>query len=208
MKTLRLVVKPPHGEVRVSVPLRLKDDAVCAFVASHIPWIEAQQAEFAARDLPAAPNYEEGAIHKVWGQDKALKLCAGRSSVCVEGDTLRISLPGGGDSEARQRSLENFYRDEINRVAPALFDHYQSAMGLYCREWRIKKMRTRWGSCNIQAKRVWLNLALASFPKDCLAYVIVHELAHLEERYHDAKFWHLVEQHCPQWREIRAKLNG
>jgi hypothetical protein len=75
-------------------------------------------------------------------------------------------------------------------------------------EWGIKKMKTKWGACNIEAGRVWLNLELAKKPPQCLEYIIVHELTHLPERDHNDRFSAIMTKHLPHWQTCRDKLNS
>ena len=74
-------------------------------------------------------------------------------------------------------------------------------------EWGIKKMRTRWGTCNVDARRIWLNLELAKKPASCLEYILVHEMVHLLERHHNDRFRQLMDRLMPQWRLLRHELN-
>ena len=80
-------------------------------------------------------------------------------------------------------------------------------VGKSAAEWRIKNMKTKWGTCNIRARRIWLNLQLAKYPVSCLEYIIIHELTHLWERYHNAHFKSLMDKFCPDWRERKKTVN-
>ena len=80
--------------------------------------------------------------------------------------------------------------------------------GVSVAEWRIRKMRTRWGTCNPRARRIWLNLSLGRFPIECLEYVVVHEMVHLLERGHNWRFYSLMDQYLLDWRAARAMLRN
>lgn len=213
MKNIRIVVKAPEGRVRVSAPPRVSAADILSFVTLNLAWIRHQQQLIRARDYPPEPRFEEGELHPLWGAQKRLTV----RSLVADGvlqrsllgdDEIVLALPEQATLEQRQQHLERFYRRELKREMAVLVPYYQQLMGLVANEWRIKRMKTRWGSCNISDKRIWLNLHLARYPRECLAYVIVHELAHLVERSHNAAFWALVERHCPQWRAVRATLNA
>lgn len=213
MKNIRIVVKAPEGQVRVSAPPRVSAADIVSFVTLNLAWIRHQQQLIRARDYPPEPRFEDGERHKLWGLEKRLAVRPQVADGSLQRPLLNeeeivLALPMQATQEQRQQHLERFYRRELEREMAVLVPYYQQLMGLAANEWRIKRMKTRWGSCNISDKRIWLNLHLARYPRECLAYVIVHELAHLVERYHNAAFWALVERYCPRWRAMRSTLNA
>lgn len=128
-----------------------------------------------------------------------------------EGRTVgmaRLCIRRGSSEKQRADFVKKWYRDRLNLEMKRLLPKWQEAMGLYCSGWQIKDMKTRWGTCNVQTGKIWMNLQLAKLPKDCLEYVIVHELSHLKERHHNEYFWAIVGEYIPQWREIRERMNG
>lgn len=84
---------------------------------------------------------------------------------------------------------------------------WEPEVGAEVAELRIKKMKTRWGTCNDEAQRIWLNLELAKKPIACLEYILVHEMVHLLERHHNERFRDLMDKLMPQWRLHREELN-
>lgn len=209
MKTLRLVVLPPDGKVRVSAPRALSNKEIREFVARHRTWISGQQKDIALRPAPLTEQFVSGEQHSVWGERKTLEIVVSDNDhgVKLGYGGLIMSLPAGVDRDFRKKTLENYYRGELSRAVLPLIMCYQREMSVQVNEWRIRAMKTRWGSCNIQAKRIWVNLALAKYPPLCLEYLIVHELAHLLERYHNSRFWGIVEHHFPMWRHAKQILN-
>jgi predicted metal-dependent hydrolase len=103
--------------------------------------------------------------------------------------------------------LDEWYRTELKKVVPHVIEKWEQKIGVKSTEYGIKKMRTKWGSCNQKAQRIWLNLELAKKPIECIEYIIVHELVHLLERSHKEKFIALMEKHMPKWRYYREELN-
>ena len=91
--------------------------------------------------------------------------------------------------------------------AEALVKKWQDAMGVELAEWGIRRMKTKWGSCNPRARTIRLNTELAKKPKDLLEYIVVHEMAHLIESRHSERFIQVLDRHYPSWREARAELN-
>lgn len=208
IKNLRLTVLPPDGKVRVSAPLFVSQGDIQTFVSDNVSWIEAQKRALESRPIAVMPQYISGESHPLWGQQKRLTILEGNCSegVMCSGSNLTLYVRSASSTAKREKVLDGYYRRELQRVIPPLMEKYQASMNVEVDQWRIKKMKTRWGSCNISARRIWLNLALVKFPQECLEYVIVHELAHLFERYHNRRFWRLVEKHFPSWKEVRARL--
>lgn len=103
--------------------------------------------------------------------------------------------------------LLRWYRAQLKALIPPLLDKWQPVLGVQVAEWGVKKMKTKWGSCNSNDRRIWLNLELAKKPVQCLEYIIVHEIVHLMERHHNDRFRTLMDQFMPKWRLRRDALN-
>ncbi|MDO4573289.1 MAG: SprT family zinc-dependent metalloprotease [Clostridia bacterium] len=206
IKNLYLRVLEPDGRVALSAPLGTPEARLFAFVREKRAWIERRREALAA----GLPELEDGGAAPLWGEwlPLRLRLSDGRGGVTREGDGLLLRAPAGADAAARREILEAFYRRELMRAVPALLDACERAAGLRAEEWRIRRMKTRWGSCNVQARRIWLNLRLAEKPVECLRYVILHELCHLYERGHGKAFWARMDACCPEWRRLRRRLNA
>ena len=121
---------------------------------------------------------------------------------------LSVGYQPGADLETRRALLERWYRDQLRERIPSLIEKWQPVLGVSVAEWRVKRMRTRWGSCNIRARRIWLSLELARRPLECLEYVVVHEMVHLLEYGHTGRFYGLLDQFLPEWRSSRQLLRG
>jgi predicted metal-dependent hydrolase len=115
-------------------------------------------------------------------------------------------VPPGADAATRSRVLTEWYRARLKEAMPALVAKWEEVVGVDVAEWRVKRMRTRWGSCNVAARRIWVNLELVKRPVRCLEYVIVHEMVHLLERRHRARFRALMDRSLPDWRAVREEL--
>jgi len=132
----------------------------------------------------------------------------GRPRVEVNGkERIDLYVPAGSDAQEREEIMLRWYRKELKALVPPLIEKWQEVIGVSVDDWRIKKMKTRWGSCTIEARRIWLNLELAKKPIPCIEYIIVHELVHLLERNHTDRFRDLMDQFMPQWRYCRDMLN-
>jgi len=210
IKNLRLMVYPPDGRVRVAAPLRVSDAAVRRVVIARWAWIQRQQARVTPQPRPAAHEFVSGESHDFEGQRYRLNVVVqdGPSRVALRSPhTLDLWVGEGSDAAHRERVLLAWYRQQLKARIPRLIARWQTAIGVTVAAWGVKRMRTRWGSCNIPARRIWLNLELIKKPARCLEYVVVHELVHLVERRHNDRFKALMSQHLPQWRLIREELN-
>ncbi|WP_446832002.1 M48 family metallopeptidase [Candidatus Foliamicus sp.] len=209
IKNLHLGVYPPSGRVRVAAPLRLDEDAIRLAVGSRLEWIRRKQAEYAQQDRQTEREFVTGESHYFAGQRYRLDVIESefRPSVSrANKRTIAMRVRPGSDRAAREAALDDWYRRQLRARLPALLTKWQRQLGVQAAEVRIRKMKTRWGSCNPDARRIWLNLELAKKPVSCLEYIVVHELAHLIERRHNARFRELMDHHLPQWRLHREAL--
>ena len=210
IKNLHLGVYPPNGRVRVAAPLVVSDEAVRLAVIGKLGWIQRQQAKFADQPRQSPREMISGESHYFLGQRYRLRVLAytGPPRIrCNGADFLDLFVRPETTAAQRRQVLEDWYREQLRGQIPTLLAQWQPALGVAAAEWGIKKMKTRWGSCNISARRVWFNLELAKKPARCLEYVVVHELVHLLERNHNARFKALMDQHLPTWRTCREELN-
>jgi predicted metal-dependent hydrolase len=104
--------------------------------------------------------------------------------------------------------LSAWYRAHLKEQLPALIARWEAVVGVQVHDWGVKQMKTRWGTCSIRARRIWLNLELIKHPPVCLEYVVVHELVHLHERLHNARFWGLMDRFMPDWRPAQQALKA
>jgi hypothetical protein len=210
IKNLYIRVYPPHGRVRVSVPLHVTDDEVRVAVIARLEWIRRQQARIVPRPGRSRQDMRSGERHYVFGRQYLLEVVERRGAheICLKNDsTLLLSVNPGTSPGNRERVLNEWYREMLKERIPILLEKWQSVTGKEVAEWGVKRMKTRWGSCNISRRRIWLNLELAKKPVACLEYVLVHEMVHLFERYHNDNFNHYMDRFMPQWRMHRNTLN-
>jgi predicted metal-dependent hydrolase len=211
IKNLHLGVYPPNGRVRVAVPLRLNDDAVRLAVITRLPWIKRQQLKFQEQERQTAREYVNGESHYFQGERYRLNIIEqpGRETVAVRNKQfIDLYVRPGSDAAHRQRVISGWYRTHLRQYIPPLIEKWQPILGVEVAEWGIKQMKTKWGTCNIAARRIWLNLELAKKPERCLEYIVVHEMVHLLERQHNERFLELMNQFLPQWRLYRDELNS
>jgi len=210
IKNLHLSVHPPDGRVRVSAPSRIDDEAVRLAVISKLRWIRRHQQTFAAQSRQSQREMVSGESHYFMGRRYHLNVLehGGPNRISRKGNSeLTLHVRPGADRVKREQVLNEWYRQHMKSLVPDLITEWQPVIGVQVADWGIKKMKTRWGSCNTRDHRVWLNLELAKRPLHCLEYVLVHEMVHLLERHHNDHFKSLMDQFLPQWRSYQDELN-
>ena len=210
IRHLYIRVGPPDGRVRVSAPLYIDEASVRQAVAKRMSWIRRQQEKHRRRGRETELRLVSGERHYVEGSSVSLNVTTydGPPSVYLLGEsTLEMRVRPGADLRQRSELLTRWYRHRLGSRVPAIIAAWEPVMEVQVAEWRIRRMKTRWGTCNCRARRIWLNLELAKKPIRCLEYVIVHEMAHLIEPSHNRRFWGILDRFMPNWRSYREELN-
>ncbi len=211
IKNLHLSVHPPTGRVRIATPLHVNDEAVRLFAISKLAWIKKHQARFEAQPRQSPREYVSGESHYLWGDRYLLQVIfhEGRPQVVVRNKKyIDLYVREGSDQRQREHMMTEWYRAQLKAQVPSLLAKWEATIGVKTAEWQVKTMKTRWGTCNSEARRIWLNLDLAKKPSICLEYIIVHELVHLLERHHNDCFVGYMNQFMPQWRSYKEELNS
>ncbi|QKG52988.1 M48 family metallopeptidase [Hymenobacter sp. BRD67] len=208
VRYLRLTVRRPDGRIEIGAPPRTTEAAIRSMVLQKQAWIRKHQAAFRAQEVPPALQYLAGETHYYQGQP--YRLCVverpGRAQVALVGPELHLLVPAGTSALQRQRVVAGWHRAQLQALIPQLLAKWEPVVGAQAAAWGIKQMKTRWGTCSIRARRIWLSLELSKWPLPCLEYVVVHELVHLHERLHNARFWGLVNQAMPTWQAAHQAL--
>ncbi|MGN8084876.1 M48 family metallopeptidase [Ralstonia sp. 22086] len=210
IKNLHLGVYPPNGRVRVAAPFSVSDDAVRLAVIGKLGWIRRQCEKFETQPRQSKREMVSGESHYFQGRRYRLRVVLHDGSAAVvlrNRSTMEVRVRQETSAEQRLAIVERWYREQLRAMVPVLLEKWQPLLGVEVAQWGIKKMKTKWGSCNIDARRIWLNLELAKKPVQCLEYIVVHELTHLTERHHNERFAALMDQHLPHWRMHREELN-
>lgn len=210
IKNLHLSVLPPNGRVRVTAPLHIKDDAIRMLLATKLVWIKKQKAKFEAQERQTPREYVSGETHYYLGEPYRLEVVYVNlpPGVFLRGkDKIVLQVRPNSTLVKREEVLMDWYRAELNIVASKIIDKWSKMIGVQANAWGIKRMKTRWGTCNHRASRIWINLELAKKPIASIEYIIIHELLHLIERKHNDRFICLLTSHLPKWRSIKDELN-
>ena len=209
IKNIHLSVNPPNGRVRVSVPLDMSMETIRVFVISKISWIKQQQTKLANQEREAPREFIERESHYFKGKRYLLRITETESKPKVEISHTHIHLfvRPDYDRDKRQSLLYEWYRQQLKIEIPILIKHYEKLMNVIVFEFGVKRMKTKWGTCNPKDRRIWLNLELAKKPHECLEYIVVHEMAHLIEPSHNKRFISLMDLFLPKWKLYRDELN-
>ncbi|MDP3972509.1 MAG: SprT family zinc-dependent metalloprotease [Candidatus Nanopelagicales bacterium] len=210
VKNLNISVYPPLGRVRVSAPRHVGEDVVRLAVVQRLGWIKKQQDRIRSADRQSPRGLITGESHYVWGVRLRLEVVErpGRAQVETDADRLILYVPPGMGADGRETVLQNWQRQQLRAAIPPLLAEWEPIVGRSVNQWGIRRMKTRWGSCNPTAARIWLSLELARRHPHCLEYVAVHELTHLLERGHGERFKRLMDGFLPDWRARRRQLNA
>lgn len=210
IKNLHLGVYPPNGRVRVATPWLVSDEAVRLAVIEKLGWINRQKAKLKEQSRQSQREMVNGESHYFMGRRYRLQVHEqpGPSKVTVRGHTtLHFHVDPGASTEKRGQLLQGWYRKRLKEMIPSLIEKWQERLGVQVAAWGIRKMKTKWGSCNVEKRSILINLELAKKPPQCLEYIVVHELVHLLERKHSDRFQSLMDYHLPVWRLTKDELN-
>ena len=209
IKNIHLSVYPPVGRVRIAAPLRMNLDTIRVYAISKLSWIKKQQQKIRSQQREAPREYLTKEGHYFLGNRYLLKVVEhdAPASVTIKHKTILLSVRPNTEADKRHLIMEEWYRAQLKALAPAIIQKWEAKMGVTINEVAIKRMKTKWGTCNTQAKRIWLNLELAKKPIHCIEYIIVHELVHLLEPSHNNNFITYMNHFLPEWKHLKHELN-
>jgi predicted metal-dependent hydrolase len=209
IKNLHIGVYPPFGRVRVAAPVRLDDDRVRLAVIQRLPWIKKQRKQLQEVERQSEREMVTGESHYVWGVRHRLKVIErpGRAHIEVDGERLLLYTPTGTSAERRRTLLDHWYRQQLRAAIPDLITKWEPVLDVSVPRWSIRRMKTKWGSCNRETGHIWFNVELAKKHPDCLEYIVVHEMTHHLERNHGERFTKLMDGFMSDWRARRDQLN-
>jgi len=211
IKNIHFGVYPPDGRVRIAVPLTVNNEAARLAIIDKLGWIKRQRNKFEQQPRQSRREMVSGESHYFLGQRYLLFVIEHNAPprITMHGiNHIDFYIRPNTSIEKREVILETWYREQLKEIIPPLIDKWQLRLGVEISEWRIKKMKTKWGTCNVTKKRIWLNLELVKKPMECVEYVVLHELVHLIEPSHNARFKSILDIHQSKWREHRKLLNS
>ncbi len=209
IKNAHIYIYPPDGRVRVTAPERIGNSQLLDMLTSRMSWIRENKLKYICAPKRQEMRYVSGDMIPVWGRDLVLEVCENQTtnSIVIDGDKMRLNVTlKVQECGQRKKIIYEWYRRELKTEILQIGAEWEDIIGVKAREWRVKDMKTRWGTCNVRDERIWINLQLAKMDRECLEYVIVHELVHLLERSHNHIFRAYMDKYMPDWRNRRKRL--
>jgi len=237
VKTLRLLVYPPDGRVKISAPLGMDIEHIKKFAASKISWVKEKREKYVGNQAgknsrlngrtgpdagPSGQIFPSGASpgkagslrnHSavfVWGRAYELEIIERRGNHKIVLEDKYMKLYARPDS-TRAKKLEYFnkwYSRILKEKAPLIIEKWEAVTGIKVKKLFVRKMKTKWGSCSPARQTLRLNSELAKLSPECLEFVIVHEMLHIIEKGHNKKFYRLLAKYIPDWKAIRKRMNS
>ncbi len=210
IKNMHLSVYP-DGKVRISAPKDLNDEAIRLYVIGKMRWIKNHQKNFAKQLRETPREYITGESHYFEGHRYLIKVIEryGKHEIKIKNKKyLELYVNPNTTREGKEKVFNEWYRKHLKKIIPELIRKWETILGVYSQNWEVKKMRTKWGSCKIESKKIIINLELAKKPRHCLEYIILHELIHLMERRHNDNFKACLDKYMPNWRTVKYELDS
>jgi len=210
IKNIHLAVYPPSGRVRIAAPLFVNDETIRLFAISKLSWIKRHQRKFEGQERVSPREYKQRESHYFQGRRYLLNIVETAQSpnvVIKNKKYIEMLIKPDTPTQKRHEILTEWYRVQLKKQIPFLIEKWEKIMNVKVDSWNVKQMKTRWGSCNIAKKSIWINLELAKKPEHCLEYIVVHEMLHLIERHHNDRFYHYLNTYLPNWKQSKAELN-
>lgn len=209
IQNLHLSVYPPNGRVKISAPKKMDMDTIRIYTISKFSWIKRQQRKFKAQARETKRDYISKESHYYLGKRYLLRILTNSTRPTIERkySFIDFTVPSGISKMKKHTLMQDWYRKELKLISEPIFNYWLHKLNLNKVEFSIRIMRTRWGSCNREKRKIWLNLELVKKPKECIEYIILHELIHFFEKNHSPRFNSLMSKHCPNWKDLRETLN-
>jgi predicted metal-dependent hydrolase len=210
IKNVHLSVCPPDGRVCISAPSRMSVDIIRVFAISKLGWIKQQQKKFRGQERETPREYLDRESHYVWGKRYLLKIVEEDAApeVILKHSKMLLRVRPGTSDEIKQAIVARWYREQIKVAVPDLIAKWEPKMGVTVERFFVRQMKTKWGSSNPGKRSIRLNTELAKKPRECLEYIVVHEMAHLLVRRHNDRFSNLMDRCLPNWKLLRQTLNA
>jgi predicted metal-dependent hydrolase len=210
IKNIHLAVYPPTGRVRIAAPLKVNEDAIRLFAISKLGWIKRNQRKFEGQERISSREYKQRESHYFQGRRYLLNIVETDKTQKVTLKSkkfIELHVKPDAPTAKRHEILTEWYRVQLKKQIPRIIAKWEKVLNVKVDEWQVKQMKTKWGSCNIERKRIWINLELAKKPEHCLEYIIFHEMVHLVERHHNDNFNYYMDTHLPNWKQLKTELN-
>ena len=208
IKNVHLSVHPPQGRVTIAVPLGMNTETIRLVGISKLGWIRKQQTKFRNQKRETAREYVNHESHYYLGQRYLLQVIEQKAAprVVLKHDVIELYIRKDVPKTLRKKILYSWYRQQLKELIPQYIAKLEKQMNVKVSKLCIRTMKTRWGTCNPRAKRIWLNTELAKKSIESIVYVLAHEMVHLLERHHNANFAAYMDKFLPNWKYLKEEL--
>ena len=208
IKNMHIRIYPPDGRVCVSAPLKLNINHIYKQIEEKSQWLHAQRARLQALPVKSELTMQTGEKHYFLGKAYTLTVIDSLRPMppTIKDNLLLLSAKPNATLIVKQAYLKRWHQAQMQCQVPPLIEKWQPIIGVHVAAWGAIIMKTRWGSCNIRTRHICLNLILIQKPIECLEYVLIHEMVHLLEASHNARFYQLMEKFMPDWRTHKQTL--
>lgn len=210
IKNIHLSIHPPKGRVRIATPLKMSDEAIRLFAISKLAWIKKNQKHFDDQKRQSPREFLSGESHYFLGHRYLLKVIETKGIQRVEiinKKVINLYMRSNHSVRSREKVMSTWYRQELKAIVPELISKWEPLLNVIVKDWGVKLMKTKWGTCNHLEQRIWINLELTKKNIRCIEYIVVHEMIHLIEKDHNENFKKILDEHIPNWKAIRSELN-
>lgn len=209
IKNVHLSILPPNGKVRIAAPAHLSEETIRLYAISKLSWIKKQQHKIRSQERESKREFINKETHYFQGRKYLLRVIEANepARVFLNKKFLELHVRPKTDTARRQALLNSWYRDQLKDLVAGYITKWEQIIPVKVRDFGIRRMKTKWGTCNIEAGRIWINLELAKKPLQCLEYIVVHEMIHLLERKHNERFLAYQTRYMPRWKSYREELN-
>jgi len=210
MKNTRIVISP-DGEVRISTSLRVSDDEIQKLLESKYEWIRKHRQRLLLREKETINKYIDGEVGMFLGNRYILKVVenTGIDEITLkDGKYIEMFTKFEAVSGKNKKIYLEWQKNELTKILKEYVPKWEGITSLKVEEWSIRKMRTRWGSCNTRSRKIIFNLDLIKKKPEFIDYVVLHEIVHIKIPNHGSEFKAMLDKYIPTWREIRKEANG
>jgi predicted metal-dependent hydrolase len=200
IKNIHFGVYPPNGRVRVAVPINVDDEAIRIAIISKLSWIRKQITVFQSQERQSKREFLNRESHYYLGKRYLLSIIeqSGKPTIKVNPpDSIILSVRPGTNSTKKDKIISEWYRSELKKIITPLIEKWEDILGVDVTFYGIRKMKTKWGSCNTEKGRILINFELIKKSPHCIEYIVLHEVTHLIEKRHNNRFRELLNQYMP-----------
>lgn len=208
IKNMHLYVMRPDGNIRITAPKRISEDRIREFIISRYEWIKKQQEKIFSEPQSAPLTYSSGEEIQIFGEPYTIEVVfAKKNGFSFFNGRAIIYCKDNSSAEQKEKITEKELRSALSKELSEAIEKWSKITNLSPSSFQIKKMKTRWGTCNTRTRKIWLNFELIHAKRECIEYVVLHELTHLRVANHGKDFIALMDHYMPKWKELREELN-